>query len=496
MTDGGPQPITRPEAIGMAGVLMLALVLRIIHLNADLWYDEILTLLNYVRLPWGELVQTYGSLNNHVLYSWMAKISVGIFGESAWAMRLPAVLFGLGSIVAVWLFMRRVTSLPVAMLTALVLAISYHHVWFSQNARGYTGLLFFISLSSLFILRAQRGEKPWQSWMLWAACVVGAMAIHLTAAFFFAAQAAVLLIDGARKAFIEREQTVWQWLRMPLAASLVVIVALLLFYSPIMADIASTMGEMSAPSDADAAGSEAMKEWENPLRTAIELMASFGALGAVLPIALGFAAIGGWQMTRRAPVAAGAYPAAIVVTLVILVALGFRVWPRYFFIEIGFLVAAALAGAFQVADWVERWRVAGWRLPAPLSKTLGTLVILSACVLMLRPNYNDPKMEISDAIAAAALAEGQGRPVVTVGLAKVPFTDYRKPDWPFIEDAAGMRALLRDEPEACVVSAFPTHFRGTYPDIHAILVARDGKPQRLGGTLPGAEIELWGCEPS
>ena len=66
------------------------------------------------------------------------------------------VLFGLASILALYLFGRQVTSASESLLAAALLTFSYHHVWFSQNARGYTGLLFWTLLSSWLLLRALR----------------------------------------------------------------------------------------------------------------------------------------------------------------------------------------------------------------------------------------------------------------------------------------------------------------------------------------------------
>jgi hypothetical protein len=82
--------LERWEAGALAALLVLALVTRLVGLNASLWYDEVETLTNFVRLPWGELVCDFSSLNNHMFYSLQAKAAVELFGESAWALRLPA----------------------------------------------------------------------------------------------------------------------------------------------------------------------------------------------------------------------------------------------------------------------------------------------------------------------------------------------------------------------------------------------------------------------
>ena len=73
----------------LGGILLLALIARIWGLNGPLWFDEITTLETHVRLPWDEMMQSY-SMNHHYLFSFQAKLTTSLFGESAWALRAPA----------------------------------------------------------------------------------------------------------------------------------------------------------------------------------------------------------------------------------------------------------------------------------------------------------------------------------------------------------------------------------------------------------------------
>src|SRR5690606_25369857 len=133
-----PSRFTRVDAVIVAVLVGGGLALRIPGLNAGLWYDEIIALLNAVRLPAAEIVSSFETLNNHVLYSLLAHASVAWFGESAWALRLPALAFGIVSLPVLYLLGRRITDRREALLAAVLMTVSYHHVWFSQNARGYT----------------------------------------------------------------------------------------------------------------------------------------------------------------------------------------------------------------------------------------------------------------------------------------------------------------------------------------------------------------------
>src|SRR5262245_31508214 len=119
----------RTDYLSVAAILALATVLRSIKLGASLWYDEIATLVEFVRLPTRELITTLSSFNNHVLYSLEAQAAIAVFGESAWSLRLPAMLFGVASVAALWWFARQFVSTREANMSALLLTVSYHHIW-------------------------------------------------------------------------------------------------------------------------------------------------------------------------------------------------------------------------------------------------------------------------------------------------------------------------------------------------------------------------------
>ncbi len=156
-----PSPM---EWVLLSLTLFLAAGLRFYRLDEGLWLDEILTQVNYVKSPFGEILTTYDSQNQHFLYSLLAHGSYILFGESGWSLRLPAVLFGVGSVWALYLLGREVGTVLEALLSSAFFAVSYHHLWFSQNARGYTGLLFFTLLASWVFIRALHENRVGQ-WM-------------------------------------------------------------------------------------------------------------------------------------------------------------------------------------------------------------------------------------------------------------------------------------------------------------------------------------------
>ena len=143
------------DRLWLFAILALAAVLRIVGLNQPLWYDEVLTITSHLRLPWQAMMQEY-SMNHHYGFSLLAKLSMSLFGDAPWVVRLPAMVFGVGSIWAMWHLARFVADSKIAHITALLLALSYHHIWFSQNARGYTELAFWSTLGLILFLRGTR----------------------------------------------------------------------------------------------------------------------------------------------------------------------------------------------------------------------------------------------------------------------------------------------------------------------------------------------------
>ena len=191
---GSPRPHGRrePSSVDGAGwawavlsATLVACALLCFHrLDDGLWFDEIVTYIRYVHLPFGQILSNYDEENQHILFSLLAHAACVLFGDGTWALRLPAVLFGVASVWALFLVGRLVGSRREALLASTLMAFSYQLVWFSQNARGYTGLLFLTLLSSWFFVRALREGRP-HLWLLYAVCIALGMYIHMTMLFVF-----------------------------------------------------------------------------------------------------------------------------------------------------------------------------------------------------------------------------------------------------------------------------------------------------------------------
>ena len=488
--------LERWEAGALAALLVLALVVRLIGLNASLWYDEVETLTNFVRLPWGELVSDFSSLNNHMFYSLQAKAAVELFGESAWALRLPALLMGMASLVLVWWLARKEIGRGAALVTLLLLALSYHHVWFTQNARGYTGLLTWTTAATILMMSGLRRPR-WGGWTVYGLCLAAGMYTHLSAGFFFVAHgvifailvcAALLRPQGQVARSYPGVRSIHSYYGFGLGGVLT-----LLLHLPLLDQIRSSVGEVSSGSRVSA-----MAEWNNPLRTLQEFAGSLDALGPLAPYALVggllvliFGAVLVW---RRSPLLAAIYLTQIPLSLVLLVALSFRIWPRYFFVDIGFLFLCAAVGGLALAEVVEKAMRRSPLRRAVLPAALALMAGFSA--VLLARNYAYPKQDFEGAVRLVEQLRGPQDVTTSAGLAASSIRGYFAPRWPVTETAAELDRMLASGRTVWLITSFQGHTRATQSEIMQRVDARFDMVADLPGTLGGGYVQVYRSRPA
>ena len=129
-------------------ILLLALILRLISLDQSLWLDEGIQWWAVTTFPLKHLITEYikGDFNpplfHAILYFW-----VKLFGDSEIALRLPSVLFGLGTVY----FVHKIGSLKAALLAATAPLLIYY----SQEARMYS-LAAFTATAAMYFLITKR----------------------------------------------------------------------------------------------------------------------------------------------------------------------------------------------------------------------------------------------------------------------------------------------------------------------------------------------------
>jgi mannosyltransferase len=465
--------ISRPTVLLLTALTLVAIVLRIPNLNSSLWLDEVLTMARYAKPPFSQIFTNFPDQNQHMLYSLMAHGALRLFGEQAWSLRLPSVIFGAASIWALFLLGRKISGEAEALLACGLMTVSYHHIWFSQNARGYMGLLFFTLLATWLWLEVIDRDEP-RLWAGYTLCVVLGLWIHMTMLFVLATHILIFFVVWLRSG-----KNLGRFVRAATAFALCSTVTLQLFALSLPEFLRTGLAEVSPPS-----------EWTNPLWAVLETMRGLqvGFAGTAVVVCGGVLAALGWlDILRRTPAAAWAMVLPGAMGGGLMLASAHNLWPRFFFFSMGFGLLIAIRGAVRVPELLLRWfSRSDARRPA-IGYALAGLFIVASAFTVPRA-YALPKQ---DFIGARDYVERHRTPderVIVVGLAAHAYTEYYAPEWPMADSADQIQGLLRNGQPLLLVYTLPIELKADHPDIWKMVEADFETVKIFPGTLGGGEV--------
>ncbi len=465
-------------------ILTIAVALRSLFLNSGLWMDEVLTLVQYVRLDFAAILSDFSDDNQHILYSALAHISVKLFGESPAALRLPAMLAGVGSIWATAHLVRYVFGKKEALFSAALLTLSYHHVWFSQNARGYTLLLLGTIVSTELLLRGLASGK-WRYWLAYAVVIALTAWAHLTAIFVAVAHGAIFLFMGLAYLRASHSKT-WQWqpfLALGLAAWLTVNL-----YAPVIPQLYGYFTRSDVVNTAGVGRFTGAESWGNPIWLVNEILNNLmmglglGWLGVVVIALLGL--YGLVHVLRRDWLFTLLALAPALTTGLVFLLLGRSLWPRMFFQEIGFFAAIAVVSALGAGQLLTR-------IIRPWPRLIQAVPVLALCILFavsLPKVYRYPKQDFSGARDYVKAHLQPGDTVMGLHMAGRVYRLYYEPDWPEINDLASFDEHEANKGYTWVLYTLPAFIKRAHPEIQYKLDTEYEIMQKFPGTLGDGKI--------
>lgn len=133
-------------------ILILGFILRLLNLNQSLWLDEAIGAEAVKNLSLNDLLTKYSTADFHPpgynLFLWFWTHS---FGFTEIVLRLPSVIFGVLTILLVFLTAKKLFSYRVGFVTATLLSFNPLHIYYSQEARMYSFAAFAVCLSIYFL---------------------------------------------------------------------------------------------------------------------------------------------------------------------------------------------------------------------------------------------------------------------------------------------------------------------------------------------------------
>jgi mannosyltransferase len=477
----------------IGAITLVALALRLYRLDADLWIDEIITAGHLTRSLW-ELLTVYRGSNDHLLNTLLAKVSVAWFGDKEWTIRLPAALFGAASIPACYWLARMAMPVRASLAAAFLAGVSYHHIFYSQDARGYSFYFFFSLVSTGLLIRGLETDRT-STWLLYIATTLLNFASLLISSYVFAAQ--IFLAVGAlvwMKRQGRRVQPMLHRLVIVLGASAV------LAFQLYAAVVPQSLAVMQRDWTKREAGYSLFS-----LSLSSEIMRSLSAgLGPLFVIAaipaLLIGAAGLVYLFHRNWLLTLALTLPCVLQLLFLLVNGLSLAPRIFILLLAPALLAIICGLEAAGRMTGRILGTDKQSIARYFLYSGTVLVGAASLVSLKTYYAAPKQDYRGAIRYLKVEAGSRRPVTVVGLAKYGFRYYgsrngftEREDYRVAESVEEVDELCSTRPgnPCLLVTTLFYLLEIDSPDL-AERILSGWQPQReFPGAIGGGEVCIW-----
>lgn len=411
--------ITKRNAIVILSIITsLAFVLRLIKSDSDLWLDEIVSITTSIDSTPLQIIGSYLKSNNHLLNSLLIKVSIAFFGEKEWAARLPAIIFGTATIPVIYWVSRMILSKIASLGVAILLAVSYHHIFFSQNARGYSAYLFFSILATGLFVKALKDDQA-KNWIF-----------YITAMFFnFASLLISLFVLGSH--FLIGSIIIFKIKRkgiypIPVARRLIGVFAITSFvsfqlYAAIVPQAYVVMKTVYASPSAGFSpfSAEFIKEIIRGVSAGFGPFAVFGAF-----LFLAIAIPGFVSLARRNWILVLTFVLPIFITALCLIAKGLTISPRFFLLALPFTILVAVESVCIISK--VGVSLVGKRDSALYSRVAIVLILVASVVSLvsLVKYYSIPKQPYRASIEYIETIKQPDDIVLVIHLAEIGYRYY------------------------------------------------------------------------
>ena len=146
-------------------MLLSGVFIRLMYINRSVFHDEAKTFYNFISQSWINTITNYFNPNNHVFHSILSRVFYVLLGNEEWVFRIPVFIFGILTILFIYIFSRKVYNKHIAILLCAISINAIPLVSYSVNARGYSIVTFF-SLVLFCIINSLNKKNSLLMWIL------------------------------------------------------------------------------------------------------------------------------------------------------------------------------------------------------------------------------------------------------------------------------------------------------------------------------------------
>ncbi len=179
---GGESLPDKTVYVILSGIVFLGLVLRFYNLGKEsLWLDEAASYFISNSTSIGD-VWTAAFNDHHPPLHFISLWAVRLLGSSEFWLRFPSACAGIITIVVIFLLVREIANEKAGLISALLLAVSPLHIYYSQEARMYAFAVLFVAISYYAFFKACK-SRQWYDWTLFGVACAAALYSHFYTGF-------------------------------------------------------------------------------------------------------------------------------------------------------------------------------------------------------------------------------------------------------------------------------------------------------------------------
>lgn len=158
-------PNNRLSSMLLLLIILIGAFLRLYKIGSNsLWFDEAISVWFANESPGNIIIKQTSADVHPPFYYIVLSLWINVFGNGEFDVRLLSAIFGILSIPLLYLIVKNLFGNQPALISALILAMSPFHIYYSQEARMYSILTFCVLLSIFFMVKMLCiGEEPIQT---------------------------------------------------------------------------------------------------------------------------------------------------------------------------------------------------------------------------------------------------------------------------------------------------------------------------------------------